>query len=329
MGLSSVEIYRLNRDQLREECSRLGLDNTGPVRELRCRLVQQLKATTMANAQDFDERKASGSNDLSDDAVPSEILNVYGECQAHPVGHCTPVYVELMRKLPPLTSEEPEAILRFVARLDEVYQLKLCDDRSFITRILPLVPGVILRFFGDCLVNRKDWEQSKKALLREFFPHFIRERLIRDLITFNFHKETTPVREFIDQVFSAARILEYEATEQSLVDRIVMNLHPTVLAQSALIDRPHSRKDLYEVVGIIEEKLAVNRERIRNLESQQERTVQELPRRGVGGNESYASRSVECWGCGRSGHIQRFCRSRKSQPGNGQAPGGSRNPGQQ
>ena len=100
MGLSSVEIYRLNRDQLREECSRRGLDSTGPVRELRCRLVQ-LKATTMANTQDLDERKASGSNDSSDDAVPSEILNVHGECQAHPVGHCTPVYVELMRKLPP------------------------------------------------------------------------------------------------------------------------------------------------------------------------------------------------------------------------------------
>ena len=57
------------------------------------------------------------------------------------------VFVELMRQVRPLTSEEPESILRFVARLDDIHMLNLCDDRSFVTRILPLVPGVILRFF--------------------------------------------------------------------------------------------------------------------------------------------------------------------------------------
>jgi len=259
MGLSSAEIYRLNIGQLREECSRLGLDYSGPVRELRRRLVRQLKSAAMANTQDLDNLKASGSTDSSFDAGPSENLNLHSDFHVCSVGDINPVFVELMRKISPLTSEEPEAILWFIARLDDVHMLKLCDDRSFVMRILPLVPGVILRFFGDCVVNGRDWEQSKKALLREFFPHFIRERLVRDLITFNFHKEATPVRGFIDQVFSAARILEYEASEQSVVDRIIMNLHPTVLAQSALVDRPHSRKELYEVVGIIEEKFAVNR----------------------------------------------------------------------
>ena len=53
-------------------------------------------------------------------------------------------FVELMRQVRP---EEPEAILRFVDRLDDIHTLNLCDDRSFVTRILPLVPGVILRFF--------------------------------------------------------------------------------------------------------------------------------------------------------------------------------------
>jgi len=61
-----------------------------------------------------------------------------------------------MRQVSPLTSEEPEAILRFVARLDDIHMLHLCDDKSFVTRILPVVPGVILRFFGDCLRNGRD-----------------------------------------------------------------------------------------------------------------------------------------------------------------------------
>ena len=80
-----------------------------------------------------------------------------------------------MRQVPPLTSDEPEAILRFIARLDEVHMLGLCDDRSFVTRILPLVPGVIMRFFGECLRNQRGWNQCKAEVMREFFPHFIRE----------------------------------------------------------------------------------------------------------------------------------------------------------
>jgi len=99
--------------------------------------------------------------------------------------------------------------------------------------------------------------------MREFCPPFIRERLIRDLITFNFHSQQMPVREYIDQVFSAAKILEYNAQEQELVDRIVMNLHPYILAHSAFLDRPQCRKDLYDVVALIE-KIAVNRERQRD-----------------------------------------------------------------
>ena len=72
------------------------------------------------------------------------------------------------------------------------------------------------------------------------------------------------MREYIDQGFSAARILEYDAQEQELVDQVVMNLHPDVLAHSAFLDMPHSRKDLYDVIGLIEEKIAVNKERQRD-----------------------------------------------------------------
>jgi len=146
--------------------------------------------------------------------------------------------------------------------------LGLCEDRVFITRILPLVPGVIMRFFGECLRSQRNWEQCKAEVMRKFFPHFMRERLIRDLIIFNFHKEAMPVREFIDQVFSAARILEFDAQEQELVDRILMNLHPSMLAHSAFLHRPHSRKELYNVVGLIEEKMAVNKERQRDSSAQ-------------------------------------------------------------
>jgi len=155
-----------------------------------------------------------------------------------------------------------------------------------------------------------------------FFPHFIRERLIRDLITINFHDRAMPVREHIDQVFAAAKIMEYAAGEQDLVDRVVMNLQPHVLAQSAFLERPHSRKGLY-VVGLIE-KIAVDKERQRNLSSQVATTREEPRSSETARNVSAHSRPPKSWACGRVRHVQRHCHRKTSQSGNGQGPGGPR-----
>ena len=192
MALSSSEIYQLKAFQPREECVKFGVDATGTVQLLRQRLAKQLKVAAMAENPNSEDVKAIGAADVSLDPIRVDNPVLTNHSHVPGMSDANLVLIELMRKVPPLTSEEPKAILRFVARLEDVYLLKLCDDRSFITRILPLVPGVLLRFFGECLRNGKDWKQSKQQLLSEFFPHFIRERLVRDLITFNFHNHATP-----------------------------------------------------------------------------------------------------------------------------------------
>ena len=40
----------------------------------------------------------------------------------------------------PLSSEEPESILRLVSKLDMIFEVGLPDDKTFVMRILPLVP---------------------------------------------------------------------------------------------------------------------------------------------------------------------------------------------
>jgi hypothetical protein len=57
-----------------------------------------------------------------------------------------PVLVELLRQVSPLCSEDPEAILWVFLRVEEIYELGLVDDTTFVTRILPLVSGSLLRF---------------------------------------------------------------------------------------------------------------------------------------------------------------------------------------
>jgi len=142
------------------------------------------------------------------------------------------VLVELLRSIPQLCSGEPTEIMRLFVRLDEVNDLKLVMDSEFVIRIMPLVRGSLLRFFGICLRKRCSWAEIKSRLLDEYFPFFVRERLIRDLIIFNFQGEGQSLREYIGQVFQVAKFLQYDATEQQLVDRVVMNLHPRLLAQA-------------------------------------------------------------------------------------------------
>jgi hypothetical protein len=218
----------------------------------------------MADQEETKMQQASASTDSSADSVLTRPPMVTGDSHVGCGDGSAPVLVVLMHQVSPLTTEEPEAILRFVVRLNGIYALGLGDDRTFIVLILPLVSGEVLRFFGDCLRQGRTWEQSKDDLLHVFFPHFGRQRMARDLITFNFHQQGQSTRDYIDNVFSAAELLKYEANEQQLVDRVIMNLHPSVLAHAAFMERPHSRKDLYHVVGLIEEKCSVLRERQRS-----------------------------------------------------------------
>ena len=65
------------------------------------------------------------------------------------MGFCSnfiPVIVELLRKVPSLSSDEPGAILRLISKLDEIYSLGLIDDKMFVIRILLLLSGAVLSF---------------------------------------------------------------------------------------------------------------------------------------------------------------------------------------
>jgi hypothetical protein len=140
--------------------------------------------------------------------------------------------------------------------LGEIHALGLVDDRTFLVRILPLVTGSLLKFIGNCLVEKLSWGESKARLLVEYFPNIIRERSVRDLVVFKFHAEHQPLRSYVEQVFQAANFLQYGATESELVDRILMNLHPSIQKMAAFLNKPNSRKELDQLVGQLEESLS-------------------------------------------------------------------------
>lgn len=136
----------------------------------------------------------------------------------------------------------------------------------------------------------------------------------------------------IEHIFQAAGFLWYEATEQKLVDRMVMNFHPGILSQAALLDRPRSLKELYRVVAVIEQKCSVARERQRV-----ERDFPSASGAGVGPRDAsrvasgkpelFAGACAKCWGCGHPGYFKRSCPGKSVSPRSGQSPGRRQAPG--
>ena len=78
--------------------------------------------------------------------------------------------------------------------------------------------------------------------MKEYFPHFVRERLVRELIVFYSHQKGLSLRGYVEQDFRAASFLRYGTNELQLVDRIVMHLHPSERDQANLREAPLTQR---------------------------------------------------------------------------------------
>jgi hypothetical protein len=87
-------------------------------------------------------------------------------------------------------------------------------------------------------LGQKFTEECKARVFQAYFPLFVKERLIKELAVFCFQKKECPLREFLDDMINAADFLRYSATEEEIVDCILMDLHPGVLAHAVFLPRP-------------------------------------------------------------------------------------------
>jgi hypothetical protein len=81
--------------------------------------------------------------------------------------------------------------------LKAIYELKLVPDNVFLMRLLSKVQGNLLTFFGQCIRPALSWEQFKARVLIEYFPLFVREKMIREVIVFLFQERDCPLRSLL------------------------------------------------------------------------------------------------------------------------------------
>jgi hypothetical protein len=117
-----------------------------------------------------------------------------------------------------------------------------------------------------------------------------------------------------------------------------MNFHPGILVHVAFLDKPRSLKDLYRVVGLIEEKFAVAKERQRvekpvhlarssSSSSSSSSNSRVGPRNASRVAPVRSMTSARCWICVQSGHFRRNCLQKPALSGNARRPEAARPPG--
>jgi hypothetical protein len=129
---------------------------------------------------------------------------------------------------------------------------------------------------------------------------------------FHFQGRYCPLRDFIKEVVGAAGFLRCRSSEREIVDRILINLPPDILAQAAFLPRPGSCRDM---VGLLEDRMAVLAEHKRpdmdssSYQKGEGRCLSENKPGGAADDGKPSSRNgTTFWRCGKQGHVQRNCR---------------------
>jgi len=160
--------------------------------------------------------------------------------------------------------------------------------------------------WGKCISHGDSWEQYKALGLKEYFPLFVRKKVIRELLVFYFQERVSTLRKFINEEVDAAEFLQFRASEEELLDSILTDLHPQILAQAAFLPRPRAYIELKDMVGLEEERLPVLTER-QSLDtgSSSSQMVEKgkLSDKKAGGAAGVGKQSSKneptCWRCGK------------------------------
>ncbi|PNF40121.1 hypothetical protein B7P43_G10002 [Cryptotermes secundus] len=273
-------------DLSREEAERLAVELSVPIHcsleELRKRVKEKWKV--------LETYLPPQRADKSDVAMHTGESSVQGHVTYSQIKLRAKVVTDLVKGTPVLSDAEPEAVLKFLIRASEVYDLGLVMDEEFLDLLV-----------AGHLSASANWGVVQSELQSTFLPPRIREGLLTKYVLERFH-------------FVAEDLSKY-------------NIHPNVRSQLVFLHKPTSIKELYALAGQVAEGRAIEERRIRAERSGSTDMVQQSSRgsrpvsMAVGQTRRFGLNSAKCWKCSGRGHLKKDCPS--SDVSVGEAIGGT------
>jgi hypothetical protein len=217
---------------------------------------------------------------------------------------------DLVQSVPVLSSTDPEEILKFLIRVNQIWELQLISDVELLALLIGRTSGRLMQILGTHLGTNSAWGVVQSDIIATFLPSRVKERFMASYVTERFQAPGEELNSYIMAVVAAAAILGFSGPEQQLVHRMVQNLHPKVKACLLFERRPESIKELFSLSTIVAEAVAVEEQRQRlTAPSPQDAAPRPMVNSVVGARPPSArvDRRGNCWRCGASGHFARNC----------------------
>jgi hypothetical protein len=297
-------INNLSKLQLEQLASQLSVPTDGALDDLR-RRVREKWTTIEACLPSPGSPKFSP---IAESGQPGTDASVSPRNNASKVR--LKLVTDLVQGIPVLSGTDPEAILKFLIRVNQIWELKLISDAEFLAVLIGRTSERIMQILGTHLAMQNAWDMVQSNIIATFLPPRVKERFLISYVTERFQAPGEDLNSYVMSVVAAAAILGFAGTEQQLVHRMVQNMHPSVKAYCWFESRPETVQELYSLATTVAEAVAV--------EDQRKRLIASGPLGVTPGNmvnsvvktqgsSTRADRRGKCWRCGVVGHVARYC----------------------
>ncbi|PNF15478.1 hypothetical protein B7P43_G17030 [Cryptotermes secundus] len=308
-------IHSLSKQQAESLATELGVSVDGTLDDLRRKLKEKwsllephLPSQFIAKSEPAMDAAASGANVTINAGIPGQVSYVQAKMRGRVVN-------DLVKNIPVLSGTDPETVLQFLIRAQEVYDLNLVGDLEFLSLLVGRTSGRVTQILGFHLGTSSKWELVSSEISSTFLPPRIREDLVSNYVLRRFQSPTEDLTQFIMSVIAAARILNFNGSQSDLVQRIVQNMHPRVRVHLVFGSKPTTISELHALASQVAEARAIDSQRQGSENkalagaSQGAGRASRQVSMAIDQGQRVRSEGVVCWKCSGKGHLRRHCPS--------------------
>lgn len=222
------------------------------------------------------------------------------------------VVTDLIASLPIINGTHPEELCQYLIKATSIFDLDLVPLTAYVMLLVSRTSGQISHDFISVVHGSDSWESFCKRLLQATCPHLIREDLTMQYITRRFQSVHETFDAFVNDIFHAARVLDYGGSDKELVDICLRNMLTSNKVHLTFLTKPTSRADLKNIGVELRHAMFIQQVANQNNSIPITPTFEINQNRPARTSNQVNARHFRCWVCGVWGHRKDQCPTKSS-----------------